>query len=71
MDKMDATTQSVYQFICRYKDRKSLSPSLREIANACYISVSSVIRHLDRLEAWGYIERKPNTARAIVLLRHP
>jgi len=48
------TTERVYRFIVDYiAAHDGLSPSQREIAEGCYIVRSAVLRHLDRLEAWG------------------
>lgn len=33
------------------------------------MSIGTVFRHLDRLEMTGYIQREPNQARSIVLLK--
>ena len=40
-------------------------PSRRELAEALGIGVSTVQRHLDRLEAEGLIERKPGKPRTL------
>lgn len=61
------TTESVYHFICHYIATNGISPSQREIADGCYIARSAVLRHLDKLEAWGRIIRDPTKARSIRL----
>ncbi|MEO8611651.1 MAG: hypothetical protein ABI690_27375 [Chloroflexota bacterium] len=61
------TTEMVYRFIVEYIETKGISPSQREIAEGCYVARSAVIRHLDRLEAWGRIIRDPNKARSLHL----
>jgi DNA-binding MarR family transcriptional regulator len=62
------TTEAVYHFIVTYMEaHDGLAPSQREIAEACYIARSAVIRHIDRLEAWGRIIRDLNKARSIRL----
>jgi DNA-binding MarR family transcriptional regulator len=58
----------VYKFIKKYCEDTHKSPTIREIASGCFISVGSVIRHLDRLEIMQCIEREPDQARSIVLL---
>jgi hypothetical protein len=46
----------VYAFLVRYKRaHDGNSPTLREIASACHISVSSVSHHLTRLRLDGRI----------------
>lgn len=49
------STEQVYAFICDYIGQNNFAPSVRDIAQGCYLSVSAVLRHLDRLEAWGHI----------------
>lgn len=61
------TTEVVYRFIVEYIEMHGISPSQREIAEGCYLVRSSVLRYLDRLEAWGRILRDPNKARSIRL----
>lgn len=62
------TTRSIFVFIREYLAMHPWSPTLQEIADACGLShASSVIRHLDRLQGWGLIEREPGVARSIVL----
>ena len=61
------TTEAVYHFIVAYIQEHGISPSQREIAEGCYLVRSSVLRHLDKLEAWGRIIRDPNKARSIRL----
>lgn len=63
------TTQAVYDFICAYDQEWSYPPSISEIAAACYLSPSTALRHLDKLEAKGLIAREPGRARGIKLLR--
>jgi len=69
MNHPQDTTQAVYDFIRAYYRENRKSPSIREIASACYVSVGTVFRHLDRLEMLGYIQREPNQARSIMLLK--
>jgi DNA-binding MarR family transcriptional regulator len=64
------TTDTVYRFIVEYMNaHDGLAPSQREIADGCYIARSAVVRHLDKLEAWGRIIHEPNKARSIRLPR--
>jgi SOS-response transcriptional repressor LexA len=64
----NSTTEVVYQFIQDYMEREGIAPSIREIAEACYMGRSTVQRHLDRLAAWGWIIQRPGRARGIVLV---
>lgn len=65
------TTEAVFAFIEQYIAKEDIAPSQREIAEACYLAPSAVLRHLDRLEAWGWIIRQPGKARSIRLPRIP
>ena len=62
------TTLAVLKFIRTYLATHPWSPTLQEIADGCGLAwPSSVVRHLDRLEAWGLITREPGQARSIAL----
>lgn len=62
------TTLAVLSFIREYRVTHPWSPTLREIADACSLAwPSSVVRHLDKLESWGFIIREPGQARSIAL----
>jgi SOS-response transcriptional repressor LexA len=62
------TTEAVYNFIIHYIHTNNYPPTTREIACACYLGTSTVLRHLDKLEAWGRITRHPGRARSIAVL---
>ena len=66
---MNPTTEAVYAFLCRYHATHGYAPTLREIAHGCYMSVSNVVRHLDKLEMERLIEREPSKARGIRVVR--
>jgi DNA-binding MarR family transcriptional regulator len=61
----DDMTEKVYDFICAYMQEQNCSPSQRDIAEGCYMALSGIQRHLDRLEAWGWIKRQEGRARSI------
>jgi len=65
MSEHDDMTHNVFRFIQTYKAENQISPSIREIGDGCYLSHSSVYRHLDKLEAWGWIKREHGQARSI------
>ena len=68
-DSPPNTLEAVYSFICTYLvDHNGYSPSLREIAKGCFISVSNVLRYVDKLEGQGRIAREPGMARSIRLV---
>ena len=50
----DETTEEIYLFICQ-QIADGIVPTQTEIADGCYVSRSSVRRHLVRLEAQGKI----------------
>lgn len=58
----------VYNYINDYTQEEGFCPSMREIADSCYMSRGSVTRYLDLLEAWGYISREPGLSRAITII---
>lgn len=61
-------TERVYDFIVEYiRTHHGLSPTQDEIANGCFMSRSSVQRHLPFLHASGRIELTPGAKRSIWL----
>ena len=66
----DNRSVRIFAFICRYTAEKGFPPTLGEIArDEGFKSNSGVIRHLDKLEKWGWIERFHGSARSIRILR--
>ena len=57
----------VYQFIKSYTREHTHPPTIREIAEGCYLSNTSIMRHLARLEDEGKLFREPGRARGITL----
>lgn len=67
-EHIQQTTEQVFNFIRDYIHQYGgLAPSQREIALACYLGESTVLRYLDRLEAKGRIIRHLGKARSITL----
>lgn len=66
----DPICESVYDFVDKYIQEHHYAPSQREIAAACYLGKTTVVRCLDRLEARGLIARDPGRARGIGILRN-
>jgi repressor LexA len=59
-------TDEVLEFIEDYIAEYEISPSMREIGDACEISSTSVVKyHLDKLEKYGFIKRNKKLARTI------
>jgi len=52
-------------FIQDYTARRGFSPSLREIAAGCGLSLNAVSRYLGQLEAQGRVTRIPGQARSV------
>ena len=70
MRRSDKRSRGVFDFICRYTDERGFPPTLNEIAKSeGFRSNSGVVRHLDKLEKWGWIERYHGHARSIRILR--
>lgn len=64
----DPTAEIIYAFIRAYIQEYKISPSLREIAEGCYMTHGNVGRYLKKLEAQGRIKRYPNISRGIRLV---
>lgn len=60
-------TLEVYRFIRDFLREHHYSPTLREIGDGCYASHTTIITHLARLEAKGWIVREIGIARSITL----
>lgn len=62
------SAELVYAFLHKYMHEHGHPPTQAQIAEACYVSKTSVARCMDKLEAWGWIQREPNTYRSLQLL---
>ena len=72
MRRKDQRSKRVFDFICRYINEQGFPPTLCEMAaDQGFKSISGVVRHLDKLEKWGWIERYHGHARSIRILRKP
>lgn len=70
MKYRDNRTKRIFRFICQYAHQQGFPPTLGEIARyEGFKSNSGVLRHLDKLEKWGWIERFHGHARTIRILR--
>jgi SOS-response transcriptional repressor LexA len=61
-------TQTIYNYILQCRDQDDFVPTMREIAHACQVPLATVFRHLDWLEARGYLRRN-HTTRSIRILK--
>ena len=68
LEHQAVTTRRVYAFIVAYMGENCYAPTIREIVRGSFLSVGSVIRHLNRLETIGRIEREPGRHRGIRLV---
>jgi len=62
------TLEDIFTFLCEYDRQFGYSPTLREVAEACYMSRPNMYRYLDQLIAQGRISRDSGIARGITLL---
>jgi SOS-response transcriptional repressor LexA len=63
------SSELVFNYVCNYIAEHGFAPSTRNIAKACQLSTSTVLYNLDKLEAWGWVTRKPGVARSLRVLR--
>ena len=69
MGHRDDRTRTIFRYICEYNREYGFPPSLEEIADQSgFSSNSGVLRHLDKLEKWGWIERYHGQARSITIV---
>jgi len=61
------TSEAIYEFINIFIEEHGYPPTMREIADGCYISTGNVVRYLDKLEAEGRLIREPRKARSLKL----
>jgi len=62
--------KEILEFITEFIDREGYSPSMEEIAGHFHFaSLNAVFKHLEALEARGYLHRDANRARSIELKR--
>lgn len=67
MEGLAPRQRDVYDFITRYHDQSGYPPTYQEIADEIGVSKTAVTVHLRALERKGYIRRKANEARTIVV----
>ena len=63
------TCYVVFEYICDYIDQRGYPPSMRNIADACQLGTTTVYYTLNKLEAWGWLEREPRVPRSLRILR--
>jgi repressor LexA len=66
--KLTRRQKEILDFVTEFIDRESYSPSMEEIAGHFHFaSLNAVFKHLEALEARGYLHRDANRARSIEL----
>ena len=68
MKQTEERVERVYRYIKKCLTEKRLSPTQREIAKDCKLSVATVTDYLSLLEAQGRIARTPFISRSIRLM---
>jgi DNA-binding MarR family transcriptional regulator len=63
----EAALKQVYEYIGEYLEEYHYAPSIREIAEGCYIARGTATLLVDILEARGYISRDIGVPRSIAL----
>ena len=65
---MTKRQRQVYEFIREFTAEHHYSPSVREIAAAMHLSVSTIQHHLDNMKVAGVLASSPGTFRSITLV---
>jgi len=68
--KLTRRQKEILDFVTEFIDREGYSPSMEEIAEHFHFaSLNAVFKHLEAIEARGYLHRDANRARSIELKR--
>lgn len=67
-ERRKTNARLIYDYILNFETEWGFPPTIKELAEACFMARSTVVRHLDWLEAWGYISREPGLSRAITII---
>jgi len=60
---------NILEFIAAYTEEHPMPPSMREIAEGCFIAYGTVIRYLDIMEVMGCVQRESGKARSVSILK--
>lgn len=60
----------MFTFICHYNRQFGYSPTMRELAENCFMSRTNIYRYLDQLEMQERISRDAGIARGITIRSH-
>jgi DNA-binding MarR family transcriptional regulator len=61
--------EDLFVYLCNFQRENNFPPTLREMADTFYMSPSTIMRYLDKMQARGWIAREWGKARGITLLR--
>ena len=61
--------EDLFVYLCHYQRDNTFPPTLREIGSTFFMSPSTVLRYLDKMQAAGWITREWGKARGITMLR--
>ncbi len=67
IDKSHPIALRLCAFIRDYGRQHGYGPTIREVAEGCFIANSTALVYLSRLEAWGWVTREPGKARSLRL----
>jgi repressor LexA len=68
--KLTKRQKEILEFVTEFIEREGYSPSMEEIAeNFHFASLNAVFKHLEAIEARGYLHREANRARSIEVKR--
>lgn len=65
---MTHAQQKVYDALVKFRGENGLSPSLRELAELCGITVGTIQGHLERIQREGKIKWQKGRARTLIVL---
>lgn len=69
-DNEEIYTLKAFRFIRDFIRQKGFSPSQREIADGTFLSPTTMLIYLAKLEAWGWITREYHIARSVRIGEH-
>lgn len=70
MESLTRLEANILFFIDDFIIENHYPPSVREVADGCYISASVAHKYIIKLSHKGFIDVKPNTSRSIVIKKN-
>jgi len=71
MKEMSVRQKEIYDFIVKYHEENSISPSIRDISVKMGMGDSTVAAHLNALKKKGYITQMDRIPRSIKIIPIP